>query len=70
MDIEDIKNRATFHPATPEKVAVYEENRVRALDYALWINEVAPDSPEKSVAIRKLLDDVAFSVNAAVARHS
>lgn len=70
MDTQDIINRASFHPAKPEQIVLYEENRARALEYALWINEVAPDSPEKSVAVRKLLDDVAMSVNAAIARHS
>ena len=70
MDTQDIINRISFHPAKPDQIIAYEENRKRALEYALWINEVAPDSPEKSVAIRKLLDDVVFSVNAAIARHS
>lgn len=70
MDTQDIINRASFHPAKPGQAELYEENRKRALEYALWINEVAPDSREKSVAISALLDDVVFSVNAAIARHS
>lgn len=70
MDIQDIKNRAVFHPVKPGQPELYEENRKRALEYALWINEVAPDSREKSLAIGALLDDVVFQTNAAIARHS
>lgn len=70
MDTQDIINRASFHPSKPGQAELYEENRKRALEYALWINEVAPDSREKSVAVSALLDDVVFAVNAAIARHS
>lgn len=70
MDTQDICNRATFHPVKPGQAELYEENRARALEYALWINEVAPDSREKSLAIGALLDDVVFQTNAAIARHS
>ena len=70
MDVEEIKNRGTFHPVKPGQAELYEENRKRALEYALWINENAPDSREKSLAIGALLDDVVFQTNAAIARHS
>ncbi len=70
MDINDIHNRVVFHPPKPGQAELYEENRARALDYALWINEVAPDSREKSLAIGALLDDVVMQTNAAIARHS
>ncbi|WPH58286.1 hypothetical protein SEA_LUCKYSOCKE_72 [Streptomyces phage LuckySocke] len=70
MEREDITNRATFHPVKPGQAELYEENRKRALEYALWINDVAPDSREKSLAIGALLDDVVFQTNAAIARHS
>lgn len=70
MDVAEIENRGTFHPLKEGQAALYEENRKRALEYALWINENAPDSREKSLAIGALLDDVVFQTNAAIARHS
>lgn len=70
MDIEEIKNRVVFHPVKPGQAELYEETRKRALEFALWINENAPDSREKSLAIGALLDDVVMQTNAAIARHS
>lgn len=70
MDHNDLINRATFHPVKPGQKELYEENRKRALDYALWIDSVAPDSREKFLAVGALLDDVVFQTNAAIARHS
>lgn len=69
MDIEEIKNRGVFHPVKPGQAELYEETRKRALEFALWINENAPDSREKSLAIGALLDDVVMQTNAAIARH-
>jgi hypothetical protein len=65
----DIKNRFTFHPATPEQARIYEEARSRALDFALWMDENAPASRELSSAITKL-DETVMHFNAAVARNS
>lgn len=70
MDIEEIKNRGVFHPVKPGQAELYEETRKRALEFALWINENAPDSREKFLAIGALLDDVVMQTNAAIARHS
>lgn len=70
MDIQDISNRGIFHPVKPGQVELYTEVRARALEFALWINDIAPDSREKSLAIGALLDDVVFQTNAAIARHS
>lgn len=64
----DIKNRFTFHPATPEKAAVYEEIRGKALEYALWLDAALPESREKSLALTHL-DSVVFNANASIARH-
>lgn len=67
---EDIINRVSFHPVKPGQAELYEENRKRALEYALWINEVTPESREQSLAIGYLLDEVVMLTNAAIARHS
>lgn len=68
MDINDLNNRFTFHKATPESGALYEEIRNKAREYALWLNEVLPESREKSLAITHL-EDVVYCANASVARH-
>lgn len=68
MDIQDINNRFTFHPATRESAALYEQIRGKAREYALWLNDVLPESREKSLAFTQL-EDVVFWANASVARH-
>lgn len=70
MDASDIDNRGTFHPVKPGQAEIYEEIRGRAREFAHRINELVPDSREKSLAIGALLDDVVFYANAAVARHA
>lgn len=64
----DIKNRFTFHAATPEQAAIYEEIRGRALAYALWLDETLPESREKSLALT-YLDQAVFNANASIARN-
>lgn len=68
MDSTELINRFTFHPATPESAALYEEIRGKALEYALWLNGVLPESREKSLALTHL-EDVVYCANASVARH-
>jgi hypothetical protein len=68
MNHDDILNRFTFHPVKGEgQGALYSEVRAKALDYAEWLDAVAPDSRELSLAITKL-EEVVFWTNAAIAR--
>jgi hypothetical protein len=64
----DLKNRFTFHPSTPTTASKYEAMRAKALELALWIDENAPESREKSSALTNL-DQTVMWFNAAVARH-
>jgi hypothetical protein len=68
MNHDDLTNRFTFHPVkNPDMGKLYEEVRAKAFEYALWLDEVAPDSRELSLAITKL-EEVVFWTNAAIAR--
>jgi hypothetical protein len=70
MANSDLTNRFTFHPVSgPAQAALYEEVRAKALELALWLDSIAPDSRELSTAITKL-DEVVFHTNAAIARHT
>lgn len=66
---DDLLNRFTFHPVTgPEQAQLYSTVRGRALELAQWLDMVAPDSRELSLAITHL-EEVVFWTNAAIARH-
>jgi hypothetical protein len=70
MANSDLLNRFTFHPVKDaSQAALYEEVRAKALEFALWLDEVVPDSRELSVALINL-DQVVFWSNAAIARHN
>jgi len=68
MDHADLWNRFTFHPSTSITAATYEAMRAKALELALWMDENAPESREKSLALTNL-DQTVMWFNAAVARH-
>lgn len=69
MDTSDLTNRFTFHPSTPETADTYDSIRKAALGIALWLDDVLPESREKSLSITHL-EEVVYWANAAVARHS
>jgi len=68
MDIQDLNNRFTFHAATPLTAIQFEDIRDRARVYALWLNDLLPESREKSLAITHL-EEVVYWANASVARN-
>lgn len=68
MNNSDLLNRFTFHPVTgADQGNLYGEVRSKALEYAQWLDSVAPDSRELSLAITKL-EEVVFWTNASIAR--
>lgn len=69
MDNKDLFNRFTYHPSSEGQPKKYEQLREKGLDLALLINELCPESREKSSAITKL-EEVVFWANASIARNS
>jgi hypothetical protein len=67
MDKQDLANRFSFHPATPDTGPKHDDVRVTCLDLAGDIDDGLPDSREKSLAITHL-EEVMFWWNAAIAR--
>lgn len=62
----DLENSFTYHPPTPEQIPKYEELRAAAKRFATKIAEIAPDGPEKTLAIRKVESAVMWA-NKAIA---
>jgi hypothetical protein len=70
MDIKDLENRFSFHPATDDKTKqAHDTVRGDCLRFAIDLNKLLRDSDEKEKAIDKL-DEVMFWANAAIARNS
>ena len=67
MDTIDLHNRFTYHPPIDDLPEIYEDIRSRAKSYALYLNQVCPDSRELSLAITKL-EEAVFWANASIAR--
>lgn len=65
---ETIDNMFTYHSPKPDQPERYEKIRNAARELAHLINEMAPDSDEKTIAIHKL-EEAVFYTNAAIARH-
>lgn len=68
MDTDDLRNRFTYRSPQGDQPRRYELIRSAALAYALDLNELCPDSREKSLAITALEEVVMWS-NAAIARN-
>jgi hypothetical protein len=68
MDDSDLQNRFTYHAPKPGQPEVYQEIRDNAHELARLINDHAPDSREKSLAITKLEEAVMWA-NASIARN-
>jgi hypothetical protein len=64
----DIENNFTYHKPTKEKSEVYEIIRFESRQLAILINNLCPDSREKSLAITKLEEAVMWA-NASIARN-
>lgn len=68
MTDDDLNNRFTYHPPKPGQPETYQAIRDRAHYLAQLVNESAPESREKSLAITHLEEAVMWA-NAAIARH-
>ena len=66
MTTEEIENRFTYHAPTDEQKAKYAQIRFDARMLAKRINKECPESREKSLAITKLQEAVAWA-NASIA---
>ena len=66
--IQDLVNRFTYHAPKDNQPQKYENIRKNALAFAELINEICPDSREKSLAITAL-EECVFWSNASVARN-
>jgi len=65
---EQIENNFTYHPPKDGQPEIYTELRAKAKELAVMINNVCPDSREKSLAITELETSVMWA-NAAIARN-
>jgi hypothetical protein len=68
MDTRDLDHRFTHHPPKGDQAVRYGEIRAGAKQLAHTIDELAPDSREKSLAITHLEEAVMWA-NAAIARN-
>lgn len=69
MQHNDVMRIFSFHPAdTEEKRELHETVRDKCFTLAEWINDNVPESPEQTLAIRKVQEAMMFA-NSAVAQY-
>jgi hypothetical protein len=68
VDADDLENRFTWHPPKGDQAVRYERIRSDARQFAAMINDLVPDSREKSLAITRLEEAVMWA-NAAIGRN-
>ena len=66
MENEILENWFTYHPPSSDQQITYEKLRSCALEFAEAINDLVPDSADKTAAIRKVREAV-MTANAAIA---
>ncbi|MCK9495224.1 MAG: hypothetical protein M0R75_06975 [Dehalococcoidia bacterium] len=66
MEKADLDYRFGFHPAAPDTGPKHDRIRAAAREFAEVINEVAPDSRQKSLAVTALEESMHWA-NAAIA---
>lgn len=62
----DIDNVFTYHPPVGDQVERYQDIRTAGRQIAHVIDELVPDGPEKTLAIRKIQEGVMWA-NAGIA---
>lgn len=65
---EQIENNFSYHAPKPGQPEIYQEIREKAKELAYLIDQKAPDSREKSLAMTNL-EQAVFWANAAIARN-
>lgn len=65
---EELNNIFTYHAPKNDQQERYEKLRAKAKEFAQMIDELCPDSREKSVAFTQL-ETACFWANAAIARN-
>lgn len=65
---KQIENNFTYHAPKGDQAERYTSLREKAKEFAVMINELCPDSREKSIAITHLEESV-MQANAAIARN-
>jgi hypothetical protein len=68
MDQADLENRFTYHTPKDDQAKRYPAIRAQVHGAATLINELCPESREKSLAITHL-EEAVFWANAAIARN-
>lgn len=68
MTVEDLKKRFTYHAPKGDQPKKYEQIRAAAFELSLLLNDLCPESREKSLAITHLEDAVMWA-NASIARN-
>lgn len=68
MTTEQLEQIFTYHAPGPKQQEKYIKLRAKAKELAMLINEVCPESREKSVAITHI-QTVSMFANAAIAIH-
>lgn len=66
MDIDELRNRFGYHPATPETIPLHENVRALSLELAVIFDQGLPEGREKALALTKL-QEAAMWANAAIA---
>lgn len=69
MDTNDLQNRFAYHKPKPGQLDDYKQIRDDVYAVALLIDDLCPDSREKSLAITKL-EEAVFWANASIARNN
>lgn len=65
MDQNTIEKNFTYHPPKGDQPQKYETIRTEALNLAKFVNDLCPDSREKSLAMTKL-EEVVMWANASI----
>lgn len=63
---EQIENWFTYHAPSSDDLVAYDKLRSAAKSFAMAINELCPDSADKTAAIRKVRE-ACFVANASIA---
>jgi hypothetical protein len=69
MNKVDLDNRFTYHAPNPEQPQIYKSVRDQARDLVEYLDAVAPDGRELSLAVTHI-EEAVFWANAAIARKS